>query len=285
MAHTANSSESGFTFTFFPHTKDPHGRRYTVPWENFLGRIVSPREYTTKQDAPLWSPASFKQDHRAAENVERVSCLVYDIDHHTTPDVITSTLSDRRGVAHTTFSTTAEDIRWRVILRTSRSLSAPEHPRVWRAGAAILESGGIEYDRCTKDASRAWYVPARRPVYTCLQFHGSIIDVDDALAAYPEPDPEPITLPGVPDDRVHKRAAAYVSAMQPAVSGQGGHRQTFLAALALTRGFNLSPDVALDILLTHFNPRCAPPWSRSDLERKVRDAHKRGTLPVGWLAT
>ena len=86
-----------------------------------------------------------------------------------------------------------------------------------------------------------------------------------------------------PEDRV-RRASAYLRAMPPAISGQGGHSRTYAAATTLVHGFCLDEGTALRILIDEFNPRCDPPWSDRELMHKVEDAatkpHER---PRGWL--
>jgi hypothetical protein len=47
---------------------------------------------------------------------------------------------------------------------------------------------------------------------------------------------------------LHERIERYVDACPPAVSGQFGHAQTFTVAIALVRGFDLSPETALPFL-------------------------------------
>ncbi len=85
-------------------------------------------------------------------------------------------------------------------------------------------------------------------------------------------------------DDTAQRAAAYLDAMPPAVSGQGGHDRTYAAAVAMVHGFALRPEVALRLLLERFNPRCVPPWSDGELRHKVEDAAtKSHDRPRGWL--
>jgi len=83
---------------------------------------------------------------------------------------------------------------------------------------------------------------------------------------------------------VERRAIAYLDAMPPAVSGQGGHNATYAAATVLVHGFGIAPDQALELLLSHYNPRCQPPWTDKELRHKVEDAaSKPHTQPFGWL--
>jgi hypothetical protein len=81
-----------------------------------------------------------------------------------------------------------------------------------------------------------------------------------------------------------RRAEAYLDKIPSAVSGQGGHNQTFTAATCLVHGFGLDPDTALGILLSSYNPRCDPPWTEKELRHKVEDAASQPHLRhYGWL--
>ncbi len=81
---------------------------------------------------------------------------------------------------------------------------------------------------------------------------------------------------------VVERARRYVAAIEGAVSGQGGHAQTFRVAQALVRGFCLDEVTAL-MLLGEYNARCSPPWRERDLVHKIKSAGQRATMPEGAL--
>lgn len=70
-----------------------------------------------------------------------------------------------------------------------------------------------------------------------------------------------------------ERARAYLQKLDPAISGQGGHNQTFAACCKLVE-FGLSEAVAWE-LAWEYNCRCQPPWSEKDLSKKLRDAFQR----------
>lgn len=56
------------------------------------------------------------------------------------------------------------------------------------------------------------------------------------------------------------------------------------AARVAVYGFDLGVDAGLRVLLDHYNPRCEPPWSESELRHKCQDADKPGFKhPRGWL--
>jgi hypothetical protein len=81
-----------------------------------------------------------------------------------------------------------------------------------------------------------------------------------------------------------QRATAYLAKCDPAVSGQGGHSQTFEVARAIVWGFDLGADVGFDLLWQNYNPRCQPPWSEAELRHKCADADTKPLVkPRGYL--
>ncbi len=88
----------------------------------------------------------------------------------------------------------------------------------------------------------------------------------------------------LPAGQIKHRAAAYLDAMPPAISGQGGHGQTYAAAVTLVHGFALDTETALRMLMDRYNPRCEPPWTEKELRHKIDDAaSKPHDQPRGWL--
>jgi hypothetical protein len=83
---------------------------------------------------------------------------------------------------------------------------------------------------------------------------------------------------------IEKRAIAYLNKCPPAISGQGGHPQTFEVTQALIHGFLLSDETAFRLLMQHYNPRCQPPWSEKEIRHKVEEAIKKPcNKQPGWL--
>lgn len=76
------------------------------------------------------------------------------------------------------------------------------------------------------------------------------------------------------------RARGALRKMWPAVQGQNGSRACFVAAATLLHRYQLSPDLALQLLREEYNPRCSPPWSEAELAHKVRSAARRLGLAV-----
>jgi RecA-family ATPase len=83
---------------------------------------------------------------------------------------------------------------------------------------------------------------------------------------------------------VIEQARKYIAAIPGAVSGQGGHDQTFTTACALVHGFALSDADALAIL-REYNARCTPAWSEHELTHKIESAaaHQGHQKPRGHL--
>jgi len=106
------------------------------------------------------------------------------------------------------------------------------------------------------------------------------------LLERPKPTPAPATsiaVANVPATEKIKRATAYLARVPGAVSGSGGHSQTWSAALAMCVGFDLSDDEAYALLSSEYNPRCDPPWSEKELWHKIKTAQKGARRPRGFL--
>jgi hypothetical protein len=59
---------------------------------------------------------------------------------------------------------------------------------------------------------------------------------------------------------------------EPAIEGSGGDFNTYKTA-AYLKDIGISPALALDLMLEHYNPRCEPEWDRDGMERKVASAY------------
>ncbi|PJK29892.1 bifunctional DNA primase/polymerase [Minwuia thermotolerans] len=96
----------------------------------------------------------------------------------------------------------------------------------------------------------------------------------DLAGAAPEPrerECEPLVEPDTPS--ALRRAQGWLETTEPAIEGAGGDHHTFTVAAQL-RDYGISEPMALDLMLDHWNERCAPPWMPEDLERKVANAFR-----------
>jgi hypothetical protein len=75
--------------------------------------------------------------------------------------------------------------------------------------------------------------------------------------------------------KLSKRVTLYLAKIPEAISGSGGHNQTFHVANILIHGFGLSESEALPFM-REYSQRCAPPWSDKELKHKLSSAKKFG---------
>lgn len=59
---------------------------------------------------------------------------------------------------------------------------------------------------------------------------------------------------------------------EPAVEGKNGDHTTLRVAMSV-KDQGISRDLAIELMLEHYNPRCAPPWEAEALTRKVDNAY------------
>ena len=82
---------------------------------------------------------------------------------------------------------------------------------------------------------------------------------------------------------IPERISKYIAATPGAVSGSGGHNQTFTLACTLLNGFALDEAQVFNYL-SEFNSRCVPPWSEKELWHKIKSAASAAhTKPRGHL--
>jgi hypothetical protein len=72
-----------------------------------------------------------------------------------------------------------------------------------------------------------------------------------------------------------KRISKYLSKIEPAYSGRGGHNQTFYVAQVLIHGFRLSITDAMPFM-REYSSRCSPPWKERELKHKLESAKATG---------
>ena len=83
-------------------------------------------------------------------------------------------------------------------------------------------------------------------------------------------------------DKPHhvSEAVKYLLEAEPAVEGAGGNNQTYAVAVQV-KDLGLTPQAALEVMLDHYNPRCAPAWSAEELQRIIHNAYNYGQNPAG----
>lgn len=102
------------------------------------------------------------------------------------------------------------------------------------------------------------------------------------------PAPERASRPtsSTPDQaETERRCIEYLATLPPSIQGSNGSAALMRAARVVCWGFDLGESRGFDILWDHFNPRCEPPWSESEMLKKCRDGcdPTRADNPRGWL--
>lgn len=132
-----------------------------LPYPELVALLMSHTELTSKGGL-LWSAATYAVGStRRNENVIAVSCAVADYDHNPDWEGITARLLPYEYIAHSTFQSTPESLRLRVVLPLSRPIPGPEYPSV--RVCLDYHMFGLASDPAAKDASRMYFLPSCPP--------------------------------------------------------------------------------------------------------------------------
>lgn len=291
-----------FLVTWAPALDAPErGKRIAWEWPELAAFVRDVRSWAQPKAAlPVWSPATFRGDHRKGENLEAVELLVFDLDAKDQPEPLTEDrFHERIGglfhglawLAHSSFSATAEAPSWRLILPLAVPLDGARWALAHKHLRKVLAREGIVQDENAKDAARAFFVPVRPPsgCFVASVSDGQLID-GEKYAAKEE------ALDALERERVARveaerrraleatsrrrgrgnplaRARAYLAKVEPAISGQHGHTRTLEAALKVAAVCELGEAETLEAL-REYGARCVPPWSEKELRHKASEAVK-----------
>lgn len=138
---------------------------------NFL-RINKPRLVPSKEAAPLFSPAIYREGgKRCIKDVLYITALVFDydtgierIDHHS---IRGSVIERHVWYTYTTFSHDPKKPKWRLVIPLKNPVKREDWKRAWIAAcemiAADLPQLKDQHDISCKDPSRMYYLPAVHP--------------------------------------------------------------------------------------------------------------------------
>jgi len=259
--------------------------------------VITPDKYA----AWMYSAAVFiPGTTRANANVLYCSMFIADIDK--SPEEHVSELVDfvdeaqTRCVFHTTHSNAEGQkegkFKCRFLFPASRNIEPYEWDQAWRGFEVFVkQASGCTLDPQCRDPSHAYFAPSASSIdeVAVQVFEGEPIDVDMLLDLAPprasksEPTfekPSEELLKRVEPSVRYRMAKRLIEVMPPAIEGQGGDRQTLLAAY-VGHDYALPPEDFWPLLL-EFNKRCRPPWSEADLRKKLENAYKYSHLPAGW---
>ncbi len=275
------------TLTVFPSLMASQGDLSIPSWATYGCAIASPKAYACKASPKRVLFGRARDNRRRLEDLISLSAIVYDVDTGASTDAMHAAFGEHWGFVNDTFSSTPDNRRRRIVLPASRDVLPDEYPRCWRHGAIKAERAGVIVDYAAKNANHIFGVPSASPFYESFELTGAVFDVDQALAEVTEVEPAIQSSVGKSTVDIAtssiERAAKYLRCLDPSISGSGGHRACFRAALAMVKGFDLDEETALILLSDEFNPRCSPKWSHKELLRKVKEA-SRARKASGWLA-
>ena len=276
-------------------TEPANGKRFVWEWSELVVFVSDVESWTrAKILLPVWSPATFRGDHRAMENLEAVTLLVFDIDAKDQKEPLTADLLQEKAgaifrglswLAHSTYSATSEAPCWRLILPLAAPLDGARFALAHKHLRKVLAKGGIIQDEHAKDAARGFFVPVRPPsgCFVASASEGQLIDGEKYAAK------EAVAERVVREEAQRKaleatsrqrgrgnplaRARAYLARVDPATSGQQGHTRTLEAALKVADVCGLGEADTLEAL-RGYGARCVPPWSEKELRHKASEAVK-----------
>ena len=284
-----------FPVTFFERLKKTRGRRVEMTAAELFRRLRTPQRFDRLSLQPKtdgsgfvkpeglggWSPGTFREDRRADVQIEQLHAVALDFDGTLSFDGAYALFGDFAGFVHTSFNHADASPRVRIVVLTSRPVSAREYRRLWRRLAALTPA--FHPDASARNPSRFWYLPAipEGAEYRCALLDGEPLAVDLALADVPDDEPEaPRRAPDCgavlpPLDERERRFRKYLLKAGPAVEDQGGWEKTNDCALFGVRGLALPSERVL-ALLRDWNQICRPRWDDDALRKKVEWA---ATIP------
>ena len=266
-------------------------------------------------DLAAWSAASFKGT-RKSENVDYLTLVVADIDDGAHAlDEIRGAYDGMRAIIHSTRSYTAASPVWRVVLAVTRFMTPAEHDQIQARERARIASLGIRIDpKASKDCARCYFSPvaAADGSYIFNSLDGAPLDVDAVLecgalpmprespravsqedvdvprpASAPDGDAtadapaEPSWLKAITMGTRARRATAWLRAADVSVAGDSGHDVAMRVCTGVIRGFALRDGSEARGVLAVWNARCSPSWSPAELDHKIAEAMRVGSMNWG----
>lgn len=261
------------------------GRALRLPWWNVRTWLSRPLVATHKAERGGWTPAKFKGDHKLKANLVHASALLIDVDEGGDVDRIADLLVGHLAVVHSTFSSTPEKPRCRIVLPLVEPVDAATYETAWKAAAAHLGAHGVTPDMGTKDAGRLGYMPCVRAGagYRFRSVDGDPLDARAAVAAQPA-EPPRVHVPSPASEHSGRHtatehsgryiAAALRKAAHAVASASAGTRHDLLnrEAYGLAR-LDLTEGEIREALLPAF-VQAAGEGRIEEGERAIRDAVK-----------
>ena len=127
-------------------------------FENLCRFIGKPRTFEEKIEIPAWSPATFSSGKLTNDNVESVSCAVFDIDEGLDYESHYN-FKQYKYIAHFSFSHTLQKHKWRLVIPFTKPVPSHLWEGAWlQCKRFFFEHTGQVMDEKCKDARRFYFL-------------------------------------------------------------------------------------------------------------------------------
>jgi hypothetical protein len=243
-------------------------------WAELVRWLSQPTIGNAKDEAGAWSPALYRDGVRRKSALVRAHCLVVDVDERGDVNRIASALARYRAIVHSTFSSTPDAPRCRIVIALGEPIDAPTYEAAHAVVRKHLAAAGVEADDGAKDASRVSYAPVVRTGadYRFRALEGRLLDARAVLAVQPPPPPRSTRRPPDPEHAdayvrgALRRAADAVAGSSPGTRHHALSREAFTLAR-----LDVSDDEIASALLPAF-VASAGEARRREGERTISDA-------------
>ena len=201
------------------------GRPLEMSFRQLGLALSAPVEGDRKDVAGAYSPALYRENVRRKSSLIHVACLVIDIDEGGIVRKMADVFGKYSAIIHSTFSSTPEAPRCRVILELAKPIEVATYDKLHaHFRKRLLVKGGIIADEGAKDASRLSYMPVMRPgmAQETAILSGAPVDGAGIVKRLPvePPRPPPVIIP--PDHRnAYIQGALRKAASNVAASADG----------------------------------------------------------------
>jgi hypothetical protein len=160
------------TISFFESERDTVPRREDTTWGELRHRLLR-FDLRDDKSGRAWSPVRFADGAiRGNDGVVCITVVVMDVDDGTDPQVVANKLGKLgyEYIIHSTFNSTPDHPKFRVIVPLANPCSATSWPMVFPRLCELLTDGHT--DSGTKDPARLFFLPSAKPTGRTFTYSG-----------------------------------------------------------------------------------------------------------------
>ncbi len=153
-----NLAGQAIAYSVFSNEKDNTPIAIHRTWADFAMRIQRHMPRKSKEGTGVFSPVTYRGGVKRGNNgVLSITMAVFDVDSGATPEAVKELLQGLAYVIHSTWSHTAKNPSYRVIVPFTTPVQKDDWGLVWQRLNLML--GGIN-DQATKDPARIYFLPS-----------------------------------------------------------------------------------------------------------------------------